>query len=374
MSQILLVEDERHTLKILASILRTEGYKVASVSGSEKAAGSATAGPIAVMVVDVSKFSRQDIERLHTVQQAKKNVSLIVISDKNQDVSPLDSSGSFVHITKPFRMEDLVVKIQQASDYNEKALAEMENLQFQVETSYQFRNVVAESAVMKSICELVSRIAPTDVNVFITGELGAGKSLLARAVHESSRRSAGKCMEVNCADQSAAVSTLLFGEGNTAGAFEAAKGGTVILANVDRLGTDVQPVLLKTLQDRRVSKAGKDVPIDVRVVSTAINPDGAVAAGKLLPALFKQLKAISIIIPPLRDRRDDIPALVEKAARDQAVGGKKRPAIDQEAMDILVRYNWPRNGDELEKAVQDAVAAAKDGRITPATLPASVKT
>jgi len=375
MAGILLVTDEKGTARIISTVLKTEGYKIAEVSGSESGVAQARANDFNLLIVDASGYKPADMARIKAVRSEKPSLPVIIIAEVGQDLSPLSEKEVFATVRKPLRMDDLVIKVQLASDYNDKAVAEMTQMRSGVESACQFDRIVAASPAMRGVCDMISRISATDVTVLLSGESGTGKSLVARTIHNQSRRSARAYATVDCKKPMEKVTAEIFGQGDKAGVIETATGGTVFFAEVDNLPVQLQGRLLKSLQERRLSRldGGQEIPFDIRILASSRNPDASVQAGSLNPDLYRTLKSISISIPPLRERGQDIKALVSQILQGEASGRDSVPRVDAGALAVLEGYSWPGNVRELEKVVRQCLLSLKDGRIAVESLPETIR-
>ncbi|HKL20885.1 MAG TPA: sigma-54 dependent transcriptional regulator, partial [Tichowtungia sp.] len=292
--------------------------------------------------------------------------------------------GAFDYITKPFKLDELVVTVQRALEYN-NAISENRDLKAKLEYREHLDGIVAESPGMRKVCEMVERVAPTTTTVLIYGESGTGKELVARALHRYSPRKDETFMAVNCAALPAQLmESEMFGHvkgaftGATAtkeGLFESANGGTLFLDEITSMPMEIQSKLLRVLQDKQIRKVGGSdhTEVDVRIIAASNEKlENLIEQGKFREDLYYRLSVISIDIPPLRKRPEDILPLVDHILRRELAGDTELPLLDHDTQIILDNYNWPGNVRELENTLQHALAFVQDGKITKSTLPAKI--
>jgi two-component system response regulator HydG len=294
-------------------------------------------------------------------------------------------AGAYDYLSKPFRMEEIRLVVRRALE--QRRLAE-ENRRFRQELRerYRFENVVGLSPRMVEVYRLAARAAATDATVLIQGESGTGKELIARAIHYGSSRAEGPFVAVDCtALPEALFESEVFGHERGAftgavatrrGLLEVAQGGTVLLDEVGDLSPAVQAKLLRALQEREVRRVGAEDPIavDLRIIS-ATNRDLArrVAAGEFREDLYYRLSVVTITVPPLRERREDIPVLAQHFVRIYAAKNNRQlEGVADEALRRLEAYSWPGNVRELENVIERAVVLARGGRIELADLPPEI--
>jgi len=374
MSQILLVIGDKNTSAILVKLLKTEGYKVTSAADPSKAKDMIQSEKFNLMITAVGKGAGADevidLIRVGRIQQPAMPVIAIVEHDGGKTRDRLSELHLFECIEKPLKVDKLVIAVQKAVDVNDALLAEHVNLNLQLETCYQFEGIVAESQSMKSVCDMISRVAGTDVTILIAGEPGTGKELLARTVHANSRRKDKIMVAVDCSGADA--QQVLFGPGG----IEKAVSGTLVLLDIDRLPQASQQMLFKCLHERKLVKAGSSqaVTVDVRIIATTrANLQQLVAEGQFLPDLYKIIKIIYIQIPPLRDRRQDIMPIIRQVLRKKIGDAKALPVLENDVTDMLQNYSWPGNTSEIERVLDKVLASSSGGKITKANLPPEVK-
>ena len=293
--------------------------------------------------------------------------------------------GAFDYVTKPFKVDELLITVQRALEYR-RAISENEELKAQIQASYGFENMVAESPDMRKICDMVKRVAPTDQTVLIGGESGTGKEVIAKAIHANSVRKKKPFVPINCAAlPEQLLESELFGHvkgsftgasGDKEGLFETADGGSIFLDEIGSMPKSLQGKLLRVLQEREVRKVGgtKTRKIDVRVVA-ASNEDmeDMIAKGDFREDLFYRLSVIPIYISPLRDRKEDILPLVYHFMRQVYQNPEEMPTIDTSAQVVLENYAWPGNVRELENAVKHACTFVQSSRIVAEDLPGKIR-
>lgn len=377
MSQILLVNNEKNTLNILSKLLRAEGYKV--VSAEDLASGKELihTGQFNLMISSTNKELDPELELLRLARTEQPAMPVIVIMEKESSETAVKVSElqPFACIEKPLKVDRLLTTVQQAVDYRGTALAENVDLNLQLETRYQFENIVAESPSMKRICDMVSQVVATDIAVLLSGENGTGKIVIARAIHNNSRRREGQFVTVNCEEGNSAVEIELFGETGRESALEKATGGTIFLRRVEGLPLSVQKKLLQALHGRMVFRpdSEKGTAIDVRVISsTSRNLQQMCEQGSFNADLYKFLRIIFIEIPPLRNRREDILPTFRQILRQKLSQDKPLPLIEPQVAGMLAEYSWPGNVSEMEKILEQVLEVTKENKITTACLPADL--
>ncbi|UCG39693.1 MAG: sigma-54-dependent Fis family transcriptional regulator [bacterium] len=374
--------------EMLEIFLRREGYEVSGHASATDALSALGRGQGHDLVItDINMPGLTGLDLLREIRSLGTEVPVIMITAYGSPDSAVEAMklGAVDYITKPFRIEEVKARISAAVE--RRKLAE-ENVQLHrlLREQYSFENIVGKSEGMKKVFEVVRRVGGMDSTVVITGESGTGKELIARALHHHGGDRRGPFVSVNCG---ALVETLLeselFGhrkgaftgaDSDRRGLFETASGGTLFLDEITETSGQLQVKLLRAIQEREVVPVGgtKPVKVDVRII-VATNRDLAreVKAGRFREDLFYRINVIHIEVPPLRERREDIPLLVEHfLARMAERQGSSPRALSADAMKLLVDYGYPGNVRELENIIERAVALSDGEVLTARELPDEV--
>jgi two-component system, NtrC family, response regulator AtoC len=384
MKRVLVVDDEENIRLVLKTLLRRYGYDVEVAAGGQEALSKIdTFGPDVVLTdVRMPKVGGMD---LLAVLRAKNNPATVIVMSAYGNVEQaIDAikAGAYDYLQKPFQPDEVVLALRKAE---ERELLRRENVALREEMRREFRfdDILAKSAVMQTIFRTIGKIADYKTTVLITGESGVGKELVARALHTQSNRRAGRFVAVNCgAIPENLLESELFGHKRGAftdaisdrrGLFEEADGGTLFLDEIGEIPLGLQVKLLRVLQESTIRRLGetKDQSVDVRIVAaTHRDLQAEIAAGRFREDLFYRLNVLPIVVPPLRERREDVMLLVEHfMARNNARLGTRVRGLDAETRRLLIEYSWPGNVRELENTVERAMVLAEGEQIIASDLP-----
>jgi DNA-binding NtrC family response regulator len=383
MARILCVDDTEADLLMMEESLRQDGHDVLTAGHVPEALSILEAERVDLIVSDYRMPKVTGLEFLHLLSREGHEVPLIMSTAFGtvEDAVAAVKAGAIDYITKPVTPEQLQFAVEQALELSELR-RENAVLREEVAQVRSERAIVGESQAVSRVLEVVSQVAPTRASVLLQGESGTGKELIARAIHDLSDRSGGPFVAVNCAAMPEnLVESLLFGHEKGAftgaterslGAFERADGGTLLLDEISEMRLDLQAKLLRALQEQEFERVGggRVVTVDVRVVATT-NRDlrREVDEGNFRQDLFYRLNVMPIHIPPLRDRKEDIPALTHRFVVSAARrNGKEISAVDPAAVELLQEYDWPGNVRQLEHAVERAVIMAGGDVLRPADV------
>ena len=383
-SKILVVDDEPGMRTFLEIILRKEGYSVETAADGMKALDNINNNVFDLAILDILMPVMNGIEVLKRIIEKSPETTVIIITAFASHETAIEAMklGAYDYITKPFKIDEIKLVIKKALD---KKGLERENLRLrkELQTKYGFANIIGRSIGISKVFELIKRVSELKVNVLITGESGTGKELVARAVHYSGSRHRGPFIAVNCgAIPEPLVESELFGyrrgaftgaSRNKKGLFEEADGGTIFLDEIVDLPIHLQVKLLRVIEEKTIRPLGstEPIPVDIRIIA-ATNKllEEEIANEKFREDLFYRLNVIKIDLPPLRDRRDDIPPLaihfVEKYSREM---GKDIHGISPKALETLESYHYPGNVRELENIIARCVALETSNVIRQQTLP-----
>jgi len=383
-SKILVVDDEPGMRTFLEIILRKEGYSVETAADGMKALDNINNNVFDLAILDILMPVMNGIEVLKRIIEKSPETTVIIITAFASHETAIEAMklGAYDYITKPFKIDEIKLVIKKALD---KKGLERENLRLrkELQTKYGFANIIGRSIGISKVFELIKRVSELKVNVLITGESGTGKELVARAVHYSGSRHRGPFIAVNCgAIPEPLVESELFGyrrgaftgaSRNKKGLFEEADGGTIFLDEIVDLPIHLQVKLLRVIEEKTIRPLGstEPIPVDIRIIA-ATNKllEKEIANEKFREDLFYRLNVIKIDLPPLRDRRDDIPPLaihfVEKYSREM---GKDINGISPKALETLESYHYPGNVRELENIIARCVALETSNVIRQQTLP-----
>jgi two-component system response regulator PilR (NtrC family) len=377
-SKILIVEDEPGLREMLAILFRREGYEVVLAPGLRAALETITQHPqpFPVVLTDLAMPDGSGLDVLAAAKSRSQATEVILITAHSTVENAIQAMrlGAYDFVAKPFQPLELAALVQKALE-KQAIVAENRRLRAQVESPAQ-RELFGRSPALRAVSDLVERIAPMRTTVLITGESGTGKERVARAIHRLSDRAAGPFLVVNCgALPEALMESELFGHEKGAftgadkrhrGLFRDADGGSLLLDEVGELPAALQVKLLRVLQERSVRPVGatQEVPVDVRVMAaTNRDVEADVAIGKFRSDLYYRLNVIRVALPPLRDRREDVPVLAEKFVRRFAEEhAKEITGFTPDAVRALEYYSFPGNVRELENVIERAVALA-GGRV-----------
>jgi len=379
--RVLVVDDEAGIRESLSSILREEGYSVEAAASGEEALQIASRGDIQAVLLDIWLSGIDGLETLSRLQSLPRPPAVIVISGHANIESAVRATklGAFDFVEKPLSLERIVLLVRNAVQQYQLA---QENQLLRAELGHRTQ-IHGDSVSMKALRQQIAVTGPTNGRVLIFGESGTGKELVARSLHAASLRSKGPFVEVNCAAiPEELIESELFGhvKGSFTGAledkigkFQKADGGTLFLDEVGDMSLRTQSKVLRVLEEQRFEPVGSSqtLTVDVRVIAaTNKNLEQEIAKGTFRQDLFYRLNVIPFFVPPLRDRREDIPTLTRYfLAEFSSAYGRRSKEISDNAMEILLRYPWPGNVRELRNLVERLVIMSPQQRIEPQHLP-----
>jgi DNA-binding NtrC family response regulator len=378
MPTILIVEDEAKMLRVLDLHLTGEGFATQTAQDAESGLKILHREKIDLVVTDFKLPGMSGLEFLQAIKKLDGGIPVVVMTAYGNVETAVDvmKAGGSDYVLKPFPLAELSLVIRKELDAR-RLREENRELREAVGQRYSYENIVAHSAKMQEVLALVERVAPTNSTVLLGGESGVGKDLIARAIHEHSRRANGPFIKINCtAIPENLFESELFGYEKGAftgatmskpGKFELADGGTIFLDEIGDVPAAIQVKLLRVLQEREFERLGgtKTLKVDVRLVA-ATNRDlrAALEQGTFREDLYYRLNVVPIDIPPLREHKDDIPGLVEHFLTRFARGsGKAVRGISAPALKKLVSFHWPGNVRELENIIERAVALSSSSTI-----------
>jgi DNA-binding NtrC family response regulator len=375
-SQILLLISDKGTLNILTNLLKTEGYKVTATGDLTKGRDLIGTGTYDLMIASANAKWDADFAAIKLARDKQPNMPIIAITeaDGGQTAGKVTALGVQSIIEKPLKVDKLLAAVQKSVDFSDMPVTETVNLNLQLETVYPYDNIISESPSMKAVCDMISRVAATDVAVMIAGEAGTGKGMIAKTIHAHSRRKDKVLVTVDCSASDA--EQRLFGAGAAKSALNEANGNTIYLREVGNLSLVAQGKLLAILQEHRIPAPGTDgVPMDIRIISScSAVMEQQVVKGVFKSELYKLLRVISIKVPPLRERPQDIMPTARQVLRKNLGKGGTLPSLTTDVIGILEKYSWPGNIKEIEDVTAYAMKAAKNGVITKESLPKQVVT
>ena len=387
-SSVLIVDDEQSMVEFLRLLFEEEGFLVTSADSVKSARESIEDKSFDLVLCDILMPDGNGLDLLKQIKEQSPHSAVIMMTAYASSKSAIEAMklGAYNYISKPFDVDELKVLSHGAL---EKTGLEEENvyLRRQLEQKYQFSNIIGRSPKMQEIFSLIERVAKTNSTVLLQGESGTGKELIARAVHHSSPRANHRFLSINCgAMPENLLESELFGHERGAftgavrekkGLFQEADQGTLFLDEIGEMTSTMQVKLLRALQDRRIRRVGgsREESVDVRIIA-ATNRDLAelIESGDFREDLYYRVNVIPVNLPPLRQRREDIPLLVEFFIKkySAAMGLVEPKPISVEALRALEHYDWPGNVRELENTIERALALAIEHRLTTRDLPAQV--
>jgi two-component system response regulator AtoC len=387
LSQILLIDDESHNREALSLLLANAGYQVRSAESGEEALEILQKTPFEIVITDLFLPGVNGIDILKKVKEDSPYTNVILITGNASAETAVEAmkEGAFDYITKPFNFEKLKVQVSKALEKS-RLVAENLYLRQQLRGKYKFDNIIGNSLAMQQVFSRMEKIVNTDSTILILGESGTGKELVAKAIHYNSGRREKPFVAINCgAIPADLLESELFGHvrgsftgavADKAGKFEVANNGTIFLDEIGTMPMHLQMKLLRVLQEQEVERVGssKKVKLNVRVISaTNANLEDEVKKGRFREDLYYRLNVIPILLPPLRERREDIALLarhfLQRLCREM---GRPLMSIAPTAMRSLEAYDWPGNVREMENVIERTVALTEHESIERRDLPPNI--
>jgi two-component system, NtrC family, response regulator GlrR len=375
LGRILVVDDDRNLLEVVKMRLEIANYEVEAVLKEEEALRAVTEKAFDIAIVDLQLAQGDGISLMEEMHNILPDLPVMILTAHGSIESAVEAikKGAHSYLTKPFDHQELLLQIKMALE-NRRLSSEVKRLESLLDDRYNFSNIIARSEKMRTLLEKVSQIAKTDSTVFIHGESGTGKELIAKAVHLASERNKNEFVAINCAAiPEGLLESRLFGHEKgaftgavktTKGLFTRAHGGTIFLDEIGDMPMGLQAKLLRALQERRFYPVGSEIEleVDVRViVATNKDIEALVGQGLFREDLFYRIHVIPVFLPPLRERKEDIPLLVEhfrkKFAREM---NKDVKGVSPMALRKLMLYDWPGNIRELENTMEYAIALTQE--------------
>lgn len=384
MARILVVDDESTLRETIAMVLRARGYEVDSAADGAAALALQSAHRAAVAVIDLKLPDLSGLDLMARLRASDPQLPCVIVTAYGSVPSAVDAmrAGAFDYLAKPFDNTDLILRIERAIEHRQLT-ARLSELEEDLSARSEFTGIVGRSSQVQQVLRRLGRVSRTDTDVLITGETGTGKELAAKSLHRGSARARGPFVAVNCgAIPPTLAESELFGHRRGAftdarsdhqGHFQKADGGTLFLDEVGELSLDVQVKLLRVIQERELTRVGDERPtrVSVRIIA-ATNRDLAdlVARGRFRDDLLWRLNVFQLEMPPLRDRLNDLPLLVDHLldrANIECQGSAR--GISPDVARLFQKYHWPGNVRELSNVLRQAVVMAEDSVIQLTDLP-----
>jgi DNA-binding NtrC family response regulator len=390
MAKVVLVDDEVTMVQMVTELLRAEGHEVFPFNNSNAALASIENILPELVITDLylDKTRPHGLEILQKARSLNPPAVVIMITGFGSIESAVEAMkcGAYDYLEKPFKVDELKLAVQRALSYND-AISENVYLRKQLKKKYQFSQIIGASPRMQELFRMIERVADTDSTILIRGESGTGKELVAKALHFNSRRQFAPFVPINCsALPEHLLESELFGHRRGAftgaitdkkGLFHEADGGTIFLDEIGSMSATLQSRLLRVLQEREVRRVGDNVPIyvNVRVVAATNEAlEQRIKDGAFREDLYYRLNVIPLVLPPLRERVEDIPLLVNHFLREKVSMRNGQPfQITRAALEVLAAHDWPGNVRELENVIERACALAEDHIIRVADLPPALQ-
>ena len=386
--RILVVDDERSMRELLAIVLRREGYEVLLAESGRAAIDVLEREPVDLLISDIKMPDLSGVEVLRAAKRIDPDILGMMITAFASTETAVEAMrlGACDYLSKPFDIDLLKMKVREKIE-NRQLRQENVLLKRTLGLSHQFSNIIGRSEGMLEVFKMIETVARTNSTILLTGESGTGKGLVAQAIHFHSLRREKPMVSLNCgALPENLLESELFGhmrgsftgaDSNKKGLLEVAEKGTIFLDEIAEMSAVMQVKLLRVLQERKFRRVGglEELTADIRVVA-ATNQDltRAVAEGRFREDLFYRINVIPIALPPLRDRREDIPLLAEHFLTKYAEQmGKAITSVSHDALELLVQHDWPGNIRELENAIERAVALEATPAILVESLPATIR-
>lgn len=386
-NKILIVDDEKLMRVSLEDKLTKEGYAVNSLSNAVEGIKLLQSTNFDAVITDLRLPRMDGIDFLKEIKKASPDTVVVIMTAYGSIENAVTAmkEGAYDYVTKPFSLEELTIKLRKALKHKD-TIAENIMLKQRVLSQYGYDNMIGKGEGMKRVFEIISTVSNRDTTILIQGESGTGKELTAGAIHYNSNRRDGPFIKVSCAALNKEIlESELFGheKGSFTGAiktrrgrFELADGGTIFLDDVDDILLEMQVKLLRVLQEREFERVGGEetIPVNVRVIcATKKDLKKLVQEDSFRQDLYYRLHVVTVQLPPLRERKEDIPLLVtyfvKKYATHQRVSVN---SVSQETLNLLLSYNWPGNIRELENVIEHAVAFCTSDTIIPKNLPGNL--
>ena len=388
MRRVLVVDDEENIRLVLRTLLRKHGYEVEVAESAEAALGLVDSFGPDVILTDVRMPKMSGLDLLATLKAKNALATVIVMSAYGSIDLALEAiqAGAYDYVSKPFKPDEVVLALRKAEE-RETLRRENRALKEQISQQAQFESMLAKSPQMVEVFKTITKIADFKTTVLITGESGVGKELVAKALHSRSSRKSGPFVAINCgAIPENLLESELFGHKKGAftdatsdkrGLFEEASGGTLFLDEIGELPLNLQVKLLRVLQEENIRRLGdsRDVKVDVRIVAaTHRDLTAEVKAGRFREDLFYRINVLHVALAPLRERREDVPLLVDHfVAKNNTRLGTRIRGVTPEARKILLEYGWPGNVRELENTIERAMVLCESDAIGAGDLPERVR-
>jgi two-component system, NtrC family, response regulator AtoC len=386
--RVLVVDDEENIRLVLRTLLKRHGYEVETAASGEEALGLVDSFGPDVVITDVRMPRLGGLDLLAMLKAKHQDATVIVMSAYGNLDMAIEAmkAGAYDYIQKPFKPDEVVLALRKAEE-REHLKRENRVLREEIRKENRFEDILAKSASMQQIFRTISKIADYKTTVLVTGESGVGKELVARAIHTRSSRRGGPFVAINCgAIPENLLESELFGHKKGSftdavhdrrGLFEDAHTGTLFLDEIGELPLGLQVKLLRVLEDETIRRLGetKDLKIDVRIIAaTHRDLHAETKAGRFREDLFYRLNVLPIHIPPLRERREDIPLLVDHFVQQNNTRLRTDIlGVDGEARRLLFEYSWPGNVRELENTIERAMVLSEGSHIHAADLPERIR-